>query len=329
MTQRFLLSTTRTVIAAVSCCLAAATWAQTGAYPSKPIRVVVPYAPGGPVDRMMRNLSPQLGAALGQPIVIENRGGGGGIIGMDIVAKATPDGYTLLAIAAGAMVVTPAIVKSMPFNVEKDLLPITQVTAAPSMIVAHPKLGVRSFNDLVAYAKANPGKVFFGSAGNGTMPHLAGELFKRENGVDIVHVPYKGSGPALTDLLAGTVQVMFSEIPTVQPHVAAGKLVGLAVSSPRRVDSVANVPITAESGHPNFLVSNWYGLLAPGGTPRAVVQRVHEAVITAVKNPDLVARLTKEGGVIVASTPEAFAGFIRSEAAKWGTLAKTVGVTVD
>ena len=298
---------------------------QAGAYPTKAIRMMVPFPPGGPSDAHGRPIATRMAQILGQPVVIENRGGAGGVVGSDMVAKAPADGYTLLFTVAGALAVAPSLTK-LPYDPYTDLTPVAHALTVPEVIVMNPKLGLKTLPDLVAYARANPGKLSFGSAGNASMPHLAGELLKREANINIVHVPYRGSGPAVADLLAGHVDLMFSDVSVVLGQIQSGKLVPLAVGSARRVGPLPEVPTTAEAGHPRVTIYNWSGLLAPGGTPRDIVMKLNAAVKQALATPELQERFTREGAQVVASTPEEFAAFIRAEAAKWGTLAKAAGV---
>jgi tripartite-type tricarboxylate transporter receptor subunit TctC len=301
-------------------------WSQADAYPSKTIRIVVPLSPGGSADAMCRLLATGLTKVLGKTVIVENRAGSGGITGLAEVARAEPDGYTLGYSLAGALTVAPHLVKKMPFDALNDLMPLTQVVSVPEIIVAHPKLGVKTLPELVAYAKARPGALNFGSAGNATIPHLGGELLKREAGLDIVHVPYKGSGPALNDLLAGQVELMVSDVTLVRSHIAAGRLVGLAVAGPARLSELPDIATAAESGLPGLLVSNWHGMVAPAGTPPAVLSRLHQAIQQALAMPDLKARIDMEGAEAVASTPAEFGAFLRRESTAWGVLVKELGI---
>jgi tripartite-type tricarboxylate transporter receptor subunit TctC len=301
-------------------------WPQADAYPSKTIRIVVPLSPGGSADAMCRLLAQGLTKVLGKTVIVDNRAGSGGITGLAEVARASPDGYTLGYSLAGALTVAPHLVKKMPFDPLKDLVPLSQVVAVPEIVVVHPKLGVKTLPDLLAYAKARPGKLNFGSAGNATIPHLGGELLKREAGLDIVHVPYKGSGPALNDLLAGQVEIMVSDVTLVRSHIAAGRLVGLAVAGPARVPELPAIATAAEAGLPGLLVSNWHGMVAPAGTPPAVLALLHKAIQQAMALPEVKARVDLEGADAVASSPAEFGVFLRRESAAWGTLVKALGI---
>jgi tripartite-type tricarboxylate transporter receptor subunit TctC len=306
--------------------LAAATTAvQAQAYPSKPIRLVVTFPPGGPADIIGRTLANKMSALLGQQVIVENKGGAGGVIGIENVAKSPADGYSLVLGSAGATAVAPTLTK-LPYDVEKDLLPLTQVVSVPEVVVAIPQLKVKTLPELIAYAKAKPGKVTFASSGNAGMPHLAGELLKREAGIDLVHVPYRGAAPAVNDLLGGQVDVMFADIPILLPHINAGKLVPLALGSERRAPSLPNVPTTGEAGLPRVLANNWYGLFIVAGTPKEITAKLTQAAITAAKSDEVREALAKHGAIAVGSTPEEFNAFLRAERTKWGTVAKSAGI---
>ena len=302
-----------------------ASWS-SNAFPTKPVRIIVPLAPGGSADAMCRLIGTGLAKVLGQPVIVENRAGAGGLTGLAEVTKAKPDGYTLGYSLAGALTVAPHIARNMPFDALKDLAPLTQVVSVPEILVVHPSVGVKSLAELVARAKAQPGRINFGSAGNATVPHLGGELLKREAGIDMVHVPYKGSGPALNDLLAGQIQVMVSDITLVRPHIAAGRLVALAVAGPSRVSELPQVPTAAQTGLPGFVISNWHGMVAPAGTPAAVLAQLRDAIAQAVRLPEVAARIDAEGAEAVVSTPADFAGFLRQESARSASLVKTLGI---
>jgi len=299
--------------------------AHAQAYPSKPIRLVVTFPPGGPADIIGRTLASKMGSILGQQVIVENKGGAGGVIGVENVAKSPPDGYSLVLGSAGATAVAPTITK-LPYDVEKDLVPLTQVVSVPEVVVAIPKLGVKTLPELIAYAKANPGKVTFASSGNAGMPHLAGELLKREAGIDIIHIPYRGAAPAVNDLLGGQVDIMFADIPILLPHINSGKLVALALGSERRAPSLPNLPTTGEAGLPRVLANNWYGLFVTGGTSKEITAKLTQAAIAALKSDDVREALAKHGAIAVGGTPEEFNAFLRAERAKWGTVAKAAGI---
>jgi len=300
--------------------------AETAAFPARPLRIVVPLASGGSADAMCRLLATALSQVLGQAVIVDNKPGAGGVTGLVEVVRAKPDGYTLGYSLAGALTVSPHIMKRMPFDPLRDLTPLTQVLAVPEVIVVHPRLGVKTLAELIARAKAQPDRLNFGSAGNGTIPHLGGELLKRAAGIGMVHVPYRGSGPALNDLLAGQVDLMVSDITLVRPHIADGRLVALAVAGPSRVRELPQVPTTAEAGLPGLLVSNWHGMVAPPGMPADLQKLLHGAVRTAMARTEVMARVDQEGAQVVASTPADFAGFLRRESASWAALVKTLPV---
>jgi len=298
-------------------------------FPSRPIRIIVPLAPGGSADTVCRLLGNGLTKILGQPVIVENRPGAGGLTGLSEVARSAPDGYTLGYSLAGALTVAPHIARKMPYDPFKDLVPVSQVIGVPEIIVVNPRTGIKTLGELVSYAKANPGKLNFGSAGNATIPHLAGELFKRVAGVEMVHVPYRGSGPALNDLLAGQVQVMVSDITLVRSHIEAGRLTGLAVAGPRRIDQLPNLPTTAEAGVPAMQVSNWHGLVAPAGLPPALLDALHQSIAKAMALPEVKERIDSEGAEIVASSSAEFGAFLKKESDKWGGLVKELGIQWD
>jgi tripartite-type tricarboxylate transporter receptor subunit TctC len=315
-------------LAAAVLALAAGT-VQAQSFPSKPIHIVVPFPAGGPNDFFGRVMGNKLSQMVGQPVVIENKAGAAGVAGVDFVSKSTPDGYTLVLTSMGAVAIVPAISDKTPYDPFKDLAPITLVATVPEVLVAIPKLGVKTLPELIAKAKANPGKINFASAGSGGMPHLAGESLKREAHIDIVHVPYRGAAPAVNDLVGGQVDIIFLDIPVLLPHIEAGTLIPLALASGKRAPTLPQVPTTAEMGLPNVLADNWYGLLAPGGTPPATVQRLNQIVSAALKEPEVQAGFAKQGAQAVGNPSAEFAAFMRSEATRWGSLAKEVGVKID
>lgn len=296
------------------------------AFPSKPLRIVVPLAPGGSADAMARLVGNALAPLLGQPVIVDNRPGAGGVTGLAEVAKAAPDGHTLGYSLAGALTVAPHLAKRMPYDALADLAPLTQVLSVPEVLVVHPSVGAATLAALVAKAKAAPGTLNFGSAGNATVPHLGGELLKREAGIALVHVPYKGSGPALNDLLGGQVQLMVADLTLVRPHIEAGRLAALAVAGPARLAALPGVPTSREAGLPGFLVSNWHGLVAPAGTPPERLAALQAAVRRALQRPEVAERLRLEGAEAVASTPAAFGAFLRDESTRSAALVKALGI---
>lgn len=306
-----------------------ATPALAQSFPTRSIHIIVPFPPGGPNDFFARVLGKKLGEMIGQTIVIENRAGAAGTLGVTVVAHSKPDGYNLVLTSMGALTVFPVISKHPTYDPEKDLAPITIVAKVPEVLVAIPKDGFHTLGDLVTYAKAHPGKINFASAGSGGLPHLAGELLKHEAGIDIVHIPYAGAAPALADLLAGHVDIVFLDIPVLLPQIKAGKLIPLALGSAHRAPTLPDVPTTAEEGYPKVTADNWYSLLAPGGTPQPIVEKLNQIVVAALKTPEVQQDYAKQGAEAVGDTPADFAAFMRSETVKWGGLAKAAGVTLD
>ena len=297
-------------------------------YPARPIRVVVPFPPGGGTDLMARTVVQKLGESLGATVVVDNRGGAGGTIGTDLVAKAPPDGYTLV-VVSGSHAINPSLYPKLPYDSVRDFAPVTMLTSGPGLLVVHPSVPARTVKEFIALARSRPGQLHYASAGIGTPPHLAGELFKTMTGADIVHVPYKGNGPAYTDLIGGHVSVMFPTIPTAIPHVRTGKLRALGVTTRSRTAIAPELPTLSESGVPGYDVSSWYGLLAPAGTPAAVVARLQREIAKVLRLPDISEKLTAQGLDLVGNTPEAFAGVIQSEIAKWAKVVKASGAKVD
>jgi tripartite-type tricarboxylate transporter receptor subunit TctC len=294
-------------------------------YPSKPVRLIVPFPAGGPADLFGRALAQSMSASLGQPVIIENRSGVGGVLGVDNVAKAPPDGYLLALNSGSAVAIAPFSMEKMPYDPKKDLALITTVVKVPEVLVVHPSLPVNSLAELIAYAKANPGKVNFGSAGGGTITHLAGELLKVEAGINIVHVPYKGAAPAVQDLLGGQVQMGVFDVPVLLPHIRSGKLKALALTSGSRSPALPDVPTTAELGLPKVNSDNWYGLVAPAGTPADVLTKLHASATGALRSPEVIEQYGKVSGIAFPSSPAEYAAFIDSEQAKWGPVVKAIG----
>jgi tripartite-type tricarboxylate transporter receptor subunit TctC len=295
------------------------------AYPSKPVRLIVPFPAGGPADIFGRGLAQGMSENLGQPVIVENVGGVGGVLGVDRAAKATPDGYTLALNSASTVSIAPFSLSKMPYDVKKDLALITVVVRVPEVLVVHPSLPVKDLAQLIAYAKANPGKVNFGSAGAGSITHLAGELLKAEAKVDMVHIPYKGAAPAVTDLISGQVQMGIFDVPILLGHIRAGKLKALAITSANRAQTLPDVPTTAELGYPNVTSDNWYGLVAPAATPADVRKRIHAAATAALRNAALIEQYGKVSGVSSPGTPEDYAAFLATEQAKWSRVVTAIG----
>ena len=297
-------------------------------YPAKAIRVIVPFPPGAGVDIVTRILTPRLSESMGQQFVADNRAGAGGIVGAEIAAKAPADGYNVLMGTAGLLTVSP-ILSKVTYNVSRDFVPISQVASVPSLLVVHPTLPVKSLKDLVALARAKPGTINYASTGNGTLPHLAAELLKTQAKIDIVHVPYKGSAPAMTDLLGGQVEMFFGNMLSVLPLVREGKLHALAITDTKRSPVAPNIPTVAESGYPGFAAGTWFGMLAPTGTPREIVARLHDEIVKALHHPDTQKLLTDQGAIAIGSTPEQFAAYIQTETQKWERVLKTAGVKAE
>jgi tripartite-type tricarboxylate transporter receptor subunit TctC len=306
---------------------AQSTWAQ--AYPTKPIRMVVPFAPGGPADIQARWLAAQLSKSLGQQVVVDNRGGAGGIIGTQAVTSAPADGYTVLFSSVGAIAIAPYIADKVPYNAKEDLVPVVRVATAPTVLVTGAGSRYKNLADLVSYAKANPGKVTFASAGPGTTTHLGCELLKREAGIDMTHVPYKGAAPAITDVMTGTADVIFADAPIVMPHLKGNKLRALAIGTPARAPALPDVPTTAEGGYKNALVSTWYGMLARAKTPPDIVAKLNGAVNAVLATAEAKTFFGEQGVQINGGTPEEFGTFIASESTRWTALAKAAGVKME
>ncbi len=303
-------------------------WSQ-GAYPNRPVKILVAFPAGQATDLVARALGQKLSESLGQPFVVENKAGAGGIIGTDLGAKSAPDGYTLIMSSSGPLAVNPGLYRKLPYDPIKDFVPITLAAIVPLFLVAHPSFPANSVKELVAYAKSKPGRVDYASGGNGVTNHLAMELFKSAAGLFMVHVPYKGGPPALNDLIAGQVSVMFETGPGALPHVKTGRLKALAVGSVTRSSAMPNLPTVAESGYPGFEAVAWIGLVAPTGTPQPIVNKLNAEVLKALKMPDIRERFLALGADPVGNSPEEFGSYIKSEIAKWGKAVKSSGAQVD
>ena len=311
-----------TLLLVYSCAVSAQT------YPTKPVRFIVPYAPGGGADVMARIVAPRLGAALGQQIIIDNRGGAGGNIGSEAGAKAPPDGYTLL-LGAAALTINVSLYSRLNFDPVKDLTPIALLAKSPNIVVVHPSLPVASVKDLIALARARPGQLNYASAGSGTTPHLAAELFKTMAKVQIVHVPYNGTSPAMVALMAGEVTLALAPALPVLPHVQSGRLRALAITSVTRMPSLPNLPTVSEAALPGFESAQWYGVLVPAGTPAAIVSRLNAEIVKIMRLPDVNEQMTRQGSIVVGSTPEEFSAYIRAEIDKWAKVVKASGAKVE
>ena len=299
--------------------------AQSQPYPNKPIKIISPFATGGIADTFSRVVGQGLSESLGQPVVVENKTGGGGNIGADFVAKAPADGYTLVMGNIGSHAVNPYLMKNMPYDPLKDFEPVAYVLDAEGLLVVNPTIPVKNVNELIAYVKARPGQVSYGSGGMGTTSHLAGELFKSLAKVDMTHIPYKGNAPAITDLIGGQTQVMFATMPTVLPYVKTDKLKALAVIGSSRASSLPDVPTVAET-LPGFDVSNWIGIFAPAGTPKPIISKLNAEIIKIMQQPAVQKRLETEGAKFKPMTPEAFGAFQKNEALKWAKTIKDSGI---
>jgi len=314
------------LLLAPACGLMSVAHAQS--YPVKPIRIVVPQSPGASTDLTARLIGQKLSEAFKQPVVVDNRPGAGSITGTDLVAKATPDGYTLLVVAS-SITINPSLHKNLPFDPIRDLAAISQLSAFPNMLVVHPSVPVQTVQELIALAKSRPGQLNYGSSGTGTGTHLSAELFKHMTGVDMVHVPYKGGGPAVTSLLGGHVQLNFATTVSVLPHVRAGKLRGIAVTTAKRSPAAPEVPTIAESGVPGFDHGPWNGMLAPARTPKPIIARLNAEVARIVQTPDVKNVLSHEGAEPVGNSSDEFAAIIKAETAKWAKVIKATGMKAD
>lgn len=312
--------------ACVGLTIATPAWAQT--FPAKPIRIVVAYAAGGPNDLMARSIAPKLSAKLGQNVIVDNRPGAGSNIGSAHVAKSAKDGYTLL-LGSPANAINPALYTSMPYDPLKDLAPITLLAVNPYLLVAHPSLPVKSVRELIALAKARPGEVTFASSGAGGASHLTGELLKVTAKIDILHVPYKGGGPALVDLAGGRVGIMFDNMITAVPYVKSGRLRALGVTSLARNDAVPDVPTIHESALPKFESLGWFGIFAPAGTPTETVNTLNQALVSVVRETEFVERLRTQGATVVGNSSAEFDRFFRADAAKWAPVVQASGARAD
>jgi tripartite-type tricarboxylate transporter receptor subunit TctC len=297
-------------------------------YPSHPIKIIVPYAPGGAADAIARIVGKHVSESIGQPVVIENRGGAGAIIGTEDVHKADPDGYTLLLGQSGPISINPGVYKELPYDPERDFAPITMTTAFPYILVVNAKLPVKSLQDLVAMVKAKPGEFNYGTTGVGAANHLLAELFSSRAGLKMIHVPYRGTALAVADLLAGQVTMVFSDPVSALPHIQAGTLRALAVSTKDRSPVAPDVPTVAESGYPGFDAFGWHGFLAPANTPAPIIQKLHDQIVAAINDPPTMALIVGQAMQIVGDTPEEFAAFIKKDIALWKDVATQANVSV-
>jgi tripartite-type tricarboxylate transporter receptor subunit TctC len=309
--------------------LLAAGLAHAQDYPNKPIRMIVPYPPGGGTDVVARVISAKLQEWYGQAVLVENRPGATGTIGADAVAKSAPDGYTLIMGHVNSHGIAPNLFKTLPYDAIKDFAAVSYVGYVPNVLAVHPSVNAKSVKELVALAKSQPGKMNYASSGNGSTQHLAGEMFKQLTGTDIVHIPYKGSGDAIKDLLAGTVNMNFDTMPPVLPHIQAGKLRGLAISTPKRLAQLPDVPTFVEAGITGFDVTNWYGVMAPGGTPREIVQKLNADINKAMQVPEVRTRLEAVGTQLNEQSAAQFEAFMKAEVAKYAKLIKDANIKIE
>lgn len=301
-------------------------------YPNRPLKMVVPFAPGGASDFVGRIMQPRLSELLGQQVVIENRGGAAGSIGVEVAARAAPDGYTVLLGNVGSIAINPGVFTKLSVNNLRDLVAVTQVVDVPGVLIVHPSVPAKSIKELVAYARANPGKLNYASPGSGSQNRLEMEILRKaEGGMDMVHVPYKGgAGPAVTGLVAGETQMMFSTVSSALGHIKSGRLKALAVTSGKRVGPLPDVPTMRESGYLDGSSGSWQGVFVPAGTPREVVDRLYPAVVQTMKSPEVIERLANGGAeAVTSSSPKAFADFVAAETQRWGKVAKEAGATAD
>ena len=319
----------RLAVACLAALALAAPLAHGQAYPAKPIRIIVPSPPGDGSDLMARAIGDKLAAAWGVAVVVDNRIGAGGRVGTEAAAKAAPDGYTFIMGNAGSHGINAALYADLPYDIERDFAPVTQVMRSPNVLVIAPTLPAANVRELIALFKASPGKYSYGSGGNGSSAHLSAELFKSMAGVDVVHVPYKGASPALTDVIAGRIAMFIGNLPPAMPHIKSGAVRALAVTTAQRSPLVPDLPTLAESGLPGFETVAWFGLFAPAGTPKEIVAKLQTEVARIVREPDIRERIAVLGGEPVGNTPDAFAAIVKGDVAKWKKVVKDANVHVD
>ena len=309
------------------CAMPLHTYAQ--AYPAKPIRLVVGFPAGGPTDIVSRTIAPKLSEGLGQTVIVENRGGAGGMIATEQVSKAAPDGYTVLMGTIGGIAVAMSLVRNRGYDTLRDFAPITQAVGVTNILVVHPTVPAKTVKELLAIARSKPGRLNYASSGNGTVTHLAGELFKLMGKVDITHVPFKGGAPALTALLSGEVDMSYENSLVVTPHVKAGKVRAIAVTGARRSQLMPELPTVSEGGLPGYNATGWYGLFVPAATPKAVISRLNQEAVKALRMPDVVRSLSSQGAEPVGNSPEEFGAFVKTEIEKWAKVVKAAGMKTD
>jgi len=317
-----------TIAALTTCALLAAGVAAAQTYPSKPIRLIVPLAPGGPSDTLARTVALRLTEVIGQSVVVENRAGAGGVVGTEIAAKSPPDGYTMILVST-SFTINASLYPKLPYDTLKDLAAVTMLASGPYLIAVHPSLPVKSMKELIALAKARPGQLNYASGGSGTGPHMSLELLKLGTGVNIVHIPYKGAGPALIDLMAGHVQIQPVNILVGLPQARAGKLRALAVTTAKRSAAAPELPTVAETVVPGFNEGGQHGILVPAGVTREVIARLHQGIVKVLQNPDVKDRLASEGSEVVGNTPEQYGAIIRSDVEKWAKVIQRTGIRAN
>ncbi len=315
-------------LALAALCAMAAPLVQAQKFPEKPIRFIVPFPPGGGNDILARVIAPKMAEFLGQPVIVDNRAGAGGNIGADIAAKSPPDGYTIV-IASNQVTMNPALYAKLPFDIEKDFEPIALAASVPMVLVVHPSVAARSVGELIALAKANPGKLNYSTPGTGTPQHIAFEVFNHAAGISVTHVPYKGTGPAIADLIGGQVQTAFGTMASIEQHVKAGKLRALAVATPKRSAAMRDVPTVAESGLPGYDVSLWYSILAPAGTPKEIVARISGDIAKTLALPEVHDKLAAQGFDVSYLNPEQMSELMRRDTARWGKSLREIGLKLD
>ncbi len=313
------------------CAQACATlaFAQAPAYPSKPLRLVIAFPAGGPADFFGRVISQKLSESLGQQVVVENRSGAAGILATEFVAKAPPDGYTVYLASSGVLALHVSLYEKLPYDIVRDFAPVTLAVTVPELLVVHPSLPTKTAKEFAALAKARPNQLTYASTGAGSMPHLAFESFKIAAGVSILHVPYKGAAPAVTDLLGGHVQASILDVPVLLPHVKSGKFRALAIATARRAPTLPDVPTMTEAGYPAVNADNWYGVVVAAATPKDVLSKLHAAFVAALQAPETKQRLASQGAEAVSSTPQEFATYMRNETEKWSKVTKAAGIKLD
>ena len=312
---------------AQACALAAL--AQPAAYPNKPVRLVISFPAGGPADFFGRVIAQKLAEIIGQQVIIDNRAGAAGILATEHVAKAPADGYTVYLASSGVLALHAGLYEKLPYDIVRDFAPVTLAVTVPELLVVHPSLPVKTARDFVALAKAKPGQLSYGSTGAGSMPHLAFESFKIAAGLNILHVPYKGAAPVVTDLLGGHVQASILDVPVLLTHVKAGKFRALAIATGKRAPTLPDVPTMAETGYPAVNADNWYGIVVAAATPKEVISRLHAALVSALQAPETRQRLASQGADAVSSSPEEFAAYMRNETEKWSRVTRTAGIKLD